>query len=109
MTADGYPWKLTILRIYTFTSVFGLLILCFLYSMNSRWLVGSEDTVESIVAQGMRVSARNSESKQVDNIDDSDPDVGKVLTEELGGMEHFDGCLITAANEDDIWVLSLVS
>lgn len=58
---------------------------------------------------GMRVVARRSEDHEVDNVDDTDAEVvAKVLAEERRGVDHLLGELVADADEDDVWVDTLV-
>lgn len=57
----------------------------------------------------MRVVALRREDKQVDDIDDPDPEVSaEVLAEERGGVDDLLGQLVADTDEDNVWVDTLV-
>lgn len=70
---------------------------------------GREERVEARLVEGMRVVAGGSQDKEVDDVDDTDAEVGaKVTTEETRSLDDLLSELETDTDEDDVRLDTLV-
>ena len=68
-----------------------------------------EERVEARLVEGMRVVAGGSEDEEIDDVDDTDTEVGaKVTAEESRSLDDLLGELETDADEDDVRLDTLV-
>src|SRR5205814_10184668 len=71
-------------------------------------LVRREERVEFVVGQTMRMLARRLQLHQIDNIDDADFQLGRVLSKEVDGSERLQGRHVAATGHHDIGFAALV-
>ena len=75
--------------------------------VNDDGLVGSEQAVERVLGQGVRVDTSLAENEQVVNVDDSDTQT--LVAKDGCRSDDFKCDLHTATDEDDIGVHAVIS
>ena len=71
-------------------------------------LVGREQRVEVVIGEPVRMLARGLQLHQIDDVDDADLQLGRVLAQEVDGGERFERRHVAAAGHDDIGLAALV-